>query len=34
MCLHVAADHRAEALARLKNDRNIALAEPLDWDGR
>lgn len=32
--LHVAADRRAAVLARLKGDRNIALAQPIDGDLR
>ena len=32
--LHVAGDHRAEVLARLKSDRNVSLAEPIDGDAR
>ncbi len=30
--LHVAADRRAAVLARLKGDRNVSLAEPIDGD--
>ena len=32
--LHVAQDRRAAVLARLKSDRNISLAEPIDGDSR
>jgi anti-sigma factor RsiW len=32
--LHVADDQRAAVLARLKSDRNISLAEPIDGDAR
>jgi hypothetical protein len=32
--LQVAPDRRAEVLARLKDDRNISLAEPIGWTGR
>ena len=32
--LHVANDQRAAVLARLKSDRNISVAEPIDGDAR
>jgi anti-sigma factor RsiW len=32
--LHVAADRRGAVLARLKGDRNISMAEPIDGDNR
>jgi len=32
--LHVPADQRSAVLARLKSDRNISLAEPIDGDAR